>query len=88
MTATAIVKGISEAYVTALLKCSPSDAWEELQRHRKQVGSTGPFAVKFQIGAGTMQEQADFNLKRPRPLEYRLERRRGYWLATWTFSAA
>ena len=85
---TVIIKDVTDAFfegvgesIVGLNNMSDADKFTHLNKHA--------FGFPMKIGNGSFRDRVDLNtmIKRPHTIAYKLEPRRGYKLATFTFTA-
>ena len=94
MKVTFILRNLSETFyngngssITGLLNLSDSDKFWKL---RNQASGDLRDCVKMKVGTGQFRDSVDLNaiVKRDHAVSFKIEPRRGYKLATFTFSPA
>ena len=82
MTATIIIRNMSEGFLNELMQLSPEDAWNMIRSIQKDL----PKNLTVKIGTGQMRDAVEFNVKfnsNGRHFSgWTIESRKGYKLAT------
>lgn len=83
MKCTIILQNLTDAFYEELALYMPKTKWNRINNLSKQL----PHCISIKIGNGSFRDKVEFNnmLRHKKDIEFKLEPRRGYKLATFIF---